>query len=185
MQGIFECVLCRTRFNEEDVRELEYFPSTQVCAKCYERGQQADYTVWCFGKPNVRALSGHILDYGYDADARACREECPDRKLCRLVVLSGTLGGNMGKDAEGLKCPFRQTQSMTAKAWMMCATEGIMIEDLVKWVRRQGGDPGRILRIMRSGQRFDVRWLVDESNGFLRITYQGGGVHARSQSDSG
>ena len=76
-----------------------------------------------------------------------------------------------------LLCPFRHASSVTARAWMLCATKGMMIDDLVRWVRQQGADPRRILRIMRSGNRYDVRWLVDEQNGFLKLSYQGGGVH--------
>jgi len=93
------------------------------------------------------------------------------------------MGSKKAKGQEIL-CPFRQTQSMTAKAWMLCATKGAMIEDLIKWVKQQGGDPRRILRIMRSGKRYDVRWLVDEQNGFLKITYQGGGIHAQNDASS-
>lgn len=85
------------------------------------------------------------------------------------------------KARQELVCPFRQSQSMTAKAWMMCATSGILVQDLVKWVRQQGGDSRRILRIVRSGSRHDVRWKVDEHNGFLKITYLGGGVGVRRE----
>ena len=173
---ILECVRCGTRFGEQDVRELCYFPSTQVCLHCYELGQSSSYALWCFGKSNVLGPAGSISEYGFNLDAKACRDECPDRKICALFV-SGVLGGAMGN--RKVVCPFRQDQSMTAKAWMMCAAKGVMIEELVRWVGRQGGDPGRILRIMRSGKRYDVRWLVDEQIGFLKITYQGGGVAAK------
>ena len=72
-----------------------------------------------------------------------------------------------------LICPFSHKKSMTAQAWMMCATKGMMIEDLVDWVKRQGGEPRRVLRIFRRGWYLDVKWLVDEENGFLKITYKG------------
>jgi hypothetical protein len=165
-EGILECVLCAKRFTEQDVQFRRYFASTQVCRACYERGQRASFAVWCFGKLNVLAPSGEVLEYGYDAVAEECAQECPDRGICRLFVL-GELG--MARQKR-LKCPFRQTRSMTVRAWMKCATTGISVENLVRWVNRQGGDPVRMLRIMRSGEMNHVQWVVDERNGFLKIT---------------
>jgi hypothetical protein len=179
--GMLECVLCSGHFNEQDVRECRYFPSTQVCLRCYRKGQASPYGVWCFGKRNVQTPSGKVLEYGFDLEARACREECPDRKICQLFV-AGELGEKMSKKASSqeLVCPFKQSHSMTAKAWMMCATKGVMIKDLVRWVEKQGGEPHRVLRIMRSGHYLNVRWLVDEQNGFLKITYRDGDSSAKN-----
>jgi hypothetical protein len=139
------------------------------------------YAISCFGKRNLLGPNGKVLEYGFDSSAKACSEECPDRKICRFFVLGKIRQWRLGemvkaKQVKQLVCPFRQNQSMTSKAWMMCATKGVMITDLVKWVKQQGGEPRRVLRIMRSGHYLDVRWQVDEQNGFLRITYQGGGV---------
>jgi hypothetical protein len=111
-----------------------------------------------------------VLEFGYDAEARACRDECPDKKICSLFV-SGVLGAICMKQKASetaLVCPFRNKNSITARAWMMC-TRGILISELIQWSRSQGVDPGRILRVMRAGEYHDNRWRVEEANGYLKI----------------
>ena len=164
-EGILECVICGRRFTEQDIHFRRYFASTQVCRACYERGQKSSYSVWCFGKQSVLASGGYVLEHGYDPTAGDCAHECPDRGICALFV-SGDLG--MARQKR-LKCPFRQTHSMTVRAWMKCATTGMAIEHLIRWVNRQGGDPVRLLRILRSGEMNHVQWQVEEGNGFLKI----------------
>jgi hypothetical protein len=111
--------------------------------------------------------AGTILEHGYGPNASACTEDCPDRHICYLFV-SGKIMGQ--KKLTDIQCPFRETHSMTSRAWMLCATTGISIEDLIVWVKQQGGDSRRILKIMRRGELNGVRWTVDERNGFLKIT---------------
>jgi hypothetical protein len=61
---------------------------------------------------------------------------------------------------------------------MVCATSGMKVADLAELVRHRGGDPRHMLRVMRCGRRLGVRWSVHERDGFLKLTYLGGGVHA-------
>ena len=76
----------------------------------------------------------------------------------------------MGRKKPRIECPFHQARSLTARAWMLCATDGISVEDLIEWVKRQGGDPVRVLRVMRSCSLNGVRWSLDDRNGFLKIS---------------
>jgi hypothetical protein len=176
-KGPLECVLCGERFAERDVTELRYFPSTQVCFACYKKGQNAPYATWCFGKQNVEGPGGKILEYGFDEDARACGQYCPDRKICKMFIdRAWEEGAEVKKKSKELVCPFRQTKSQIARVWMACATKGMLIPEIVTMVKREGGNSHRVLRVLRSGELLGVRWRVDEANGFLKLTYISGGV---------
>jgi len=76
------------------------------------------------------------------------------------------------KEYTGPKLPFPHVNCMTAKAFRHCM-KGILISDLVTWVKAQGGEPRRILRVMRAGECRGKKWSVDENNGYLRIEYKG------------
>ena len=93
------------------------------------------------------------------------------------MFLSGVFkeGGMRKREKSNLVCPFRQTKSQIARVWMMCATRGMMIPEVVSLVKREGGDAHRVLRVLRSGELLGVRWRVDEENGFLKLTYVSGG----------
>lgn len=82
---VLECVTCSRLFSLEDVLNGLYQLQTLVCSYCYARMQALPYEKSCFGKP--MAVAGGRRLYGYDPDARECREECPDRELCRQVFL--------------------------------------------------------------------------------------------------
>jgi len=71
-----------------------------------------------------------------------------------------------------LDLPFKHASGMTARAFALCR-KGILISDLVSWVKAQGGEPRRILREMRTGNRYGKTWEVHEDNGYLRIVYKG------------
>jgi len=189
--GMLECILCEKHFNTQDVTELKFFPSTGICFDCYKAGVDAPYQKWCFGKTNIYGPGGRILNHGYDPDVRECRKECPDRKLCPLFVtgqINDWKAGEMvrfrdvpvseverkkkQKQYTGPKLPFRQTGAMTTQAFLMCM-KGVMVDDLVKWVKLQGGSSQRVLRIMRGGVFNGKRWKVNEANGYLKIFYEG------------
>ena len=110
---MLECVLCRKRFRESDVRALLYFPSTRGCRSCYKHGQDAPYSAWCFGKPVIVGPNGRVLEYGYNEKARECREECPDRKICPMFVAE-----KFGESVAQIESPFSQMQTAGARAWM-------------------------------------------------------------------
>lgn len=71
---------------------------------------------------------------------------------------------------KGVILPFRQVNSLSHKVFLMCM-KGVMIEDMMKWVKRRGGDGRRMLVLMRSGTVHGKRWGVNEANGYLRIIY--------------
>lgn len=80
---LFRCLLCNGRFCLKDVGK-EFFPSTSICAKCYETGQQSEN--WCFGKTDIRD-NGRTVQFGYNASSFECKQECPDRKICKVFAL--------------------------------------------------------------------------------------------------
>lgn len=73
MSGIFVCVSCSEQYSKEDVKHGLYFPSTSTCLDCYNRMQKSKTT--CFGKKDK-----------YDRMTIACRDECPDRKICKVFI---------------------------------------------------------------------------------------------------
>lgn len=73
------------------------------------------------------------------------------------------------RESNPLKIPF-QDGSLTAEAFIR-AQAGVSIEELADYVRKSGGDPRRILRILRSGERGSKRWAVKESGGKLKLEY--------------
>ena len=110
--AILECVLCSSRFREADVRLLRYFPSTRVCASCYQRSQRAPYSTWCFGKPTVVGPNGRVLEYGYNEKARECREECTDREVCHYYLMKRF-------SHPEIECPLHQIETTSAHAWVV------------------------------------------------------------------
>jgi hypothetical protein len=189
--GGMECILCERKFDLADVKILRFFPSTGVCFDCYHRGTKNKRAAWCFGKGSITGLGGQVLEYGYNPKARECQSECPDRKFCPLFltgqiyvwrdamvkvrdvpVADEYVPKKVKNNYKGPRLPFRSTGAMTTQAFMICM-KGVMIDDLVKWVKTQGGSSRRILRIMRSGCFNGKRWKVNEANGYLKIIYEG------------
>ena len=84
VKKLLECVECAGMYSGFDVQQGQFFVTTMVCLDCYQRMQRAPYHVSCFGKPTV-TTDGKV-HHGYDADARECRLECPDRFICRVLV---------------------------------------------------------------------------------------------------
>jgi len=191
--AMLECILCHKKYTEDDVRGLEYFPSTGICFDCYAKGQKAAYVTWCFGKRSLVGIGNKVLALGYDPNSKACEKECPDRKLCPLFVSNEIYiwRAEMGKKVDvqdapvgethtpkkvkpytGPPLPFRELGAMTTRAFLLCM-KGVLIDDLVAWVKAQGGEPRRVLRIMRSGTFHGKTWKVHEKNGYLKIVYEG------------
>lgn len=168
-QPLFECVLCGQRFSEHDVYRRRYFPSTQVCRRCYKKGQESPHVVWCFGKPQVIGPAGKVLDYGYDSSSPECNEYCPDRFLCAQFISNSGQGGDMTTE---IVCPFKQRDSLLAKAWMKCAIgQGCKVDKLRAWIERQGGRPTALLHTLRSGQEGEAVWGVESDGSFIRVFY--------------
>ena len=68
------CAVCSKKFALDQVgRGL--FITTGVCAECYYYAQKLPAKIWCFASEEA-----------YDEDSTACRELCPDRKICRKVL---------------------------------------------------------------------------------------------------
>lgn len=188
---VLECILCEKHFSIEDVKQLKFFPSTGVCFDCYLKGQNASYATWCFGKPNLYSLNDRVLEFGYDEDKKVCQSECPDRRLCPLFMTGQIVVWRnpsmvkvkdvpvgeehvqkKSKQYKGPALPFHQIGAMTTKAFLICM-KGVMVDDLVKWVKVQGGSSTRVLRIMRSGCFNGKRWKVNEANGYIKVFYDG------------
>jgi hypothetical protein len=66
--------------------------------------------------------------------------------------------------------PFRQPESIISRAFELCK-KGVTIAELTKFVKSQHGEPTRIVRIMRQGQRWGYRWLVNENKGHIKVIY--------------
>lgn len=81
-----ECLLCEQRFSRQEIERGEYRLETMICSYCYARMQRAPYERCCFGKPTLIQLDGKRL-YGYNPKAEECERICPDRVVCRLIVL--------------------------------------------------------------------------------------------------
>ena len=82
-----ECRLCQARYSREDVIEGRYQLATYVCSFCYARLQKLPYEQSCFGKPITILPNGKQL-LGYDAETTECLTLCPDREICRRVVIT-------------------------------------------------------------------------------------------------
>lgn len=78
MSKLFQCIICETKFSEQDYKDLKFFPSTCICRKCYDEAEK-DKTV-CFAKKEQ-----------YDRHSLACRKVCPDRKICKLYIRLGAI----------------------------------------------------------------------------------------------
>lgn len=66
--------------------------------------------------------------------------------------------------------PFGQATSVIAQAFELCR-KGTSIKDLTAFVKKQGAEPNRVLRIMRSGSIYGKRWKTNEDKGRIKITY--------------
>lgn len=71
-RALFKCQLCPLIYSVKDVEAGKFFPSTGICRRCYKKMQRSSVT--CFGKQ-------------YTQEAQECRHECPDREICRVMVL--------------------------------------------------------------------------------------------------
>ena len=68
------CVICGVKYDLDSVGTVLII-STGVCVSCYLEGAASSSAEWCFAK----------LD-SYDPDTKECRELCPDRKFCAILV---------------------------------------------------------------------------------------------------
>ena len=68
------CVICRTDYPLAEIGS-DLFISTGVCRQCYRAGLRLPDRLWCFGSESV-----------YDSEDPVCRDRCPDRRICKMVV---------------------------------------------------------------------------------------------------
>jgi hypothetical protein len=81
------CVRCRQRYSLADTLAGDYRIETMICSPCYQEMQRLPREQSCFGKPGyVRNPYNPQRIYGYRPRAIECRELCPDRIVCKLVV---------------------------------------------------------------------------------------------------
>lgn len=83
---LLECLQCKQRYSEQDVAAGAYRLETMVCSYCYAQMQRAPYAVSCFGKP-MQVLPSGKREHGWNPGAEECRRLCPDREVCRLVMI--------------------------------------------------------------------------------------------------
>jgi hypothetical protein len=83
-----ECLLCQAKYSRVQILAGEYDSETLVCSKCYAIMQKMPHEKSCFGKPSMRFLSGKVQQ-GYDAAAVECNRICPDRTVCRKIIVWG------------------------------------------------------------------------------------------------
>jgi hypothetical protein len=81
-----ECRLCYSRYSLADIMNGTYNLETYICSYCYADMQRKPHPQSCFGKPTFILLDGTRLP-GYDPEARDCNRLCPDRELCKRIVL--------------------------------------------------------------------------------------------------
>ncbi len=87
MTARVECVECKKSFTRTEVLEGLWSPETLVCSYCYARLQKSPHSISCFGKPTQVDRRGKLIGLGYDSKAEECRSLCPDRKICKRIVL--------------------------------------------------------------------------------------------------
>jgi hypothetical protein len=68
------------------------------------------------------------------------------------------------------KLPFKQETSIIARAFQL-AQKGSTIKDLTSFVKKEGGEPTRVLRILKGGSAYGKTWKVHENKGQLKIVY--------------
>ena len=85
-----ECLLCLRRFSRAEVLRGLYRLETMVCSFCYARMQKAPVSVSCFGKPTTILLNGK-RELGYEKEDPECASRCPDRDVCRKVVMGNSV----------------------------------------------------------------------------------------------
>lgn|ERR1700761_197182 len=77
---LFECLLCKNKFNTEDVEKKRFYVGTCICRACYTQAQKTPAKIWCFGK----LQKGNSP--GYNEENVGCRLLCPDRKVCKVFI---------------------------------------------------------------------------------------------------
>ena len=82
---VLECLLCKERYSQEDIKQGLYQISTFICSTCYRRRQRMPYEKSCFGKPSI-IFNGKYIHYGYSEEQPECKSLCPDRIVCRRIA---------------------------------------------------------------------------------------------------
>lgn len=72
------------------------------------------------------------------------------------------------EEKKGPDGPFRLPESGIARVFKMC-NDGTTVKAITEFCKRTDTNPGRVLRVMRSGNFHGWRWKVDEANGRLKI----------------
>lgn len=82
--AVLECLLCRRGVTSEEVRLGLFQLSSNVCNQCYRKMQDSPYEKSCFGKVTIVHPKRQL---GYNPNAIECKELCPDRVVCRKVIM--------------------------------------------------------------------------------------------------
>lgn len=85
---VLGCARCARWYSLDDVRQGNYWLETMVCSYCYAEMQASPYQKSCFGKPMLIWPSGK-REYGYNPKAWECSTVCPDREICRKILVGG------------------------------------------------------------------------------------------------
>lgn len=82
-----ECLLCYTKFGLSALESGLYQITTMICSNCYKRMQEQPVEQSCFGKPTIVDQKGKLLQRAYHPDAVECQKYCPDKNICKTVLL--------------------------------------------------------------------------------------------------
>jgi len=161
------CELCLSKFSENDVVDLNYFPEQQICFNCYVAGRKKDPREWCFGKMNeTDPRTGTIKHYGYDPQRSSdCRKYCADRKICHLFA---TRRIDQFRMLIRSRIPYR-TGTISARAYVSCVI-GTTKKKLQDLVTSLGGDPQAMLEKFQRGRLGSIRWkFIESEDGKIKI----------------
>lgn len=161
MKNLLVCELCRRKYSESDVENLNYFPEQGVCFFCYLDGSKKTHREWCFGKLNIKdEKTGTIRMYGYDPELSFdCRKYCQDRKICHLFVTKKIFQFRMLLKS---KLPFK-SGTPSARAFVACIM-GTTVSKLTELVKYYGGDVAMVFRKLRRQKFGDYRWKYRETD---------------------
>ena len=86
---LLECLYCTLRYTEERILAGAYQTDTMICSACYADEQRKPHAESCFGKPTFIIMPGGRKLLGYSSTAFTCTRICPDREICKRIVIPG------------------------------------------------------------------------------------------------